>query len=164
MALKLERLRVLVIEDNQPMRALMASVLENLGVGRIFPSPSAENILDQMKEFEPDVIISDWQMEPVSGIDMTKTVRTDPTSTNPFIPIILITGYNSRKRVEQARDIGVTEFLIKPFKAQDVAKRLSHVINAPRDFVDAPAFFGPSRRRKPSDDYTGSKRRQEDRV
>jgi DNA-binding NtrC family response regulator len=76
----------------------------------------------------------------------------------------VITGYNSLERVKIARDAGVTEFLIKPFKATDVAKRIEHVINHPRDFVSTADFFGPDRRRKIDKNYNGPKRRKEDKL
>ncbi len=161
MVLKLEKLRVLVIEDNEAMRKLILGVLENLGIGRLSNRSNALDIFQAITEFEPDVIISDWQMDKMSGIELTTKVRKDPKSPNRFIPIVLITGYNSKHRVEQARDAGVTEFLIKPFRAEDVARRLTHVINHPRDFVDASTFFGPNRRRR-ADEKATEKRRKED--
>ena len=78
-------------------------------------------------------------------------------------PVILITGYSSIPRVNEARNAGVTEFLVKPFTAADISKRISHVINSPRDFVQAREYFGPDRRRRKGDDYSGPKRRDSER-
>jgi hypothetical protein len=58
-----------------------------------------------------------------------------------------------------ARDMGVTEFLAKPFTANDLAKRLTHVINAPRDFILSADYFGPCRRRRRNSEFTGPLRR-----
>lgn len=162
MALKLERLRVLVIEDNKTMCGLIVSVLENLGIGRINSITDPLQSLTRIKDFEPDVIITDWQMDKVDGIKLTKMIRNHEGSPNRFVPVLMITGYNTQKRVEVARDAGVTEFLIKPFTAEDVAKRLSHIINNPRNFVDSSEFFGPDRRRRQDPAYTGDKRREND--
>ena len=70
-------------------------------------------------------------------------MRTDPASPNRYVPIILMTGFSERRRVMQARDAGVTEFLVKPFTARDLYKRLAQVIERPRQFVRSAEFFGP---------------------
>jgi two-component system chemotaxis response regulator CheY len=77
-------------------------------------------------------------------------------------PIILVTGYSARPRVEEARDAGVTEFLVKPFTATDLTRRLQHVINNPRNFIDYNGYFGPDRRRKADELYNGPRRREDD--
>ena len=160
--MKLERLRVLVVEDNQAMRDLVVAALTNLGIGRIYQIANPERIFESMREGEPDVIITDWQMDHMDGIEMVKKIRRDKLSPDPLIPIIIVTGYNSKPRVEEARDAGVTEFLIKPFTAEDIAKRLASIINKPRDFVQTTDFLGPDRRRRKIDGYSGSKRRDDD--
>lgn len=79
--------------------------------------------------------------------------------------MVLITGYSAWSRVEEARDAGVTEFLVKPFTANDLAKRIAHVINKPRDFIETQDFFGPDRRRRSPQaaGYNGPMRRTDDR-
>lgn len=162
MSLRLDKISVLVVEDILPMRTLMIAVLEALGVGKIYSADHGGSGFAEFKRHNPDIIITDWEMEPVSGFDMITKIRTDPTSTNKTVPIILITGYSAKTRVIQARDIGVTEFLTKPFTGQDLAKRISHIINKPRDFIETPQFFGPDRRRRKIDDYEGPMRREVD--
>ena len=80
-----------------------------------------------------------------------------------MVPVILMTGYSAQPRIENARDLGVTEFLVKPFSASDLARRIAYVINKPRDFVDSEQFFGPDRRRRKDEDYGGPQRRGDDR-
>ena len=104
-------------------------------------------------------------MSPMDGIELTRMIRRHQLSPNRMVPIILITGYSAWPRVEEARDAGVTEFLVKPFTAHDLARRVAHVINKPRDFIETQDFFGPDRRRRnPTDSgYNGPQRREEDR-
>jgi two-component system, chemotaxis family, chemotaxis protein CheY len=101
-------------------------------------------------------------MEPVNGIELTREIRTSSLSTNRLVPIILLTGYNAGPRVAMARDAGVSEFMIKPFSAGDLVKRIARVVNQPRDFIDASGYFGPDRRRRKSPDYGGPLRREDD--
>jgi two-component system chemotaxis response regulator CheY len=151
MTLKLEKLSILVVEDTPPMRKLIVSVLESLGVGKIYTASNGDQGFSVYQQTNPDIIITDWLMEPVDGIEFINKVRTHVSSPNRTVPMIIITGYSAITRVMEARDNGVTEFLIKPFTANDLAKRIAYVINKPRDFVHAPKYFGPDRRRKKDD-------------
>jgi DNA-binding response OmpR family regulator len=101
-------------------------------------------------------------MRPVDGISLARMIRNDPKSPNPYIPIILMTGFSEKRRVIQARDAGVTEFLVKPFTARDLFRRITQIIERPRQFVKSEDFFGPDRRRKTSVEYNGPLRRELD--
>ncbi|MGZ9108920.1 MAG: response regulator [Micavibrio sp.] len=160
MPLKFEKLSVLVVEDTAPMLKLVVSLLESLGVGQIYTADNGERGFEVFKKMNPDIVISDWHMKVANGIDLALQIRTNPLSPNRVVPMILVTGYSAVNRVAEARDSGVTEFLIKPFSANDLAKRIAHVINRPRDFIDCRGFFGPDRRRRDIPDYTGPQRRQ----
>jgi DNA-binding response OmpR family regulator len=73
-----------------------------------------------------------------------------------------MTGFSEKRRVVQARDAGVTEFLVKPFTARDMYRRISQIVERPREFVKSEDFFGPDRRRTKRSDYEGPLRREED--
>lgn len=159
MAFKFEKLSVLVVEDTPPMLKLIVSVLDTLGVGTVFASDGEENPYEAFRRRNPDIVISDWQMRGMTGLELTKRIRTDSMSPNRVAPVILVTGYSALERVAEARDAGVTEFLVKPFTASELAKRIAHAINKPRDFVEHPSYFGPDRRRATPADYKGPYRR-----
>jgi len=162
MPVNLEKLSVLVVEDTLPMLRLINAVLGSLGVRNICTALNGERAFEVFRKESPDIVIADWHMEPVDGIELTRLIRRDSLSPNRMVPIILITGFSAVPRVATARDAGVTEFMVKPFSANDMAKRLSYVINKPRDFIDAPEYFGPDRRRRRNPDYGGPFRREED--
>lgn len=159
MTFRFSNLSVLVVEDTQPMRKLIMSVLDTLGVGKIYEADSGEAGFESFRRNAPDIVIADWHMKPVNGIDLTRNIRTGAQSSGRMTPVILVTGYSALSRVAEARDAGVTEFLVKPFSANDLAKRLAYVINKPRDFVDCNGYFGPDRRRRDNTDYAGGERR-----
>lgn len=163
MAYNFSDLRVLVIEDNQPMLEITRSILFAFGVGEAYGVRNGEAGYKLYCEMDPDLIICDWMMQPMDGISFTRQVRTNPMSPNPFVPIILITGFSVKKRVMQARDAGVTEFLSKPFSAKDLYTRIVQVVERPRKYIRSYDFFGPDRRRnRPDSDYEGPKRRKND--
>jgi CheY-like chemotaxis protein len=159
LVLNLRHLRVLVVDDNKPIRDLLSSIFESFGVGKTVTAHSGEHGFQVFQQEYPDIAFVDWDMEPGTGLDLTKKIRTDPLSVNRTVPIIMLTGYSAVFRVAQARDTGVTEFLTKPFTAADIAKRLSHVVNNPRDFIEYPKYSGPDRRRRKLP-YAGDERRR----
>ena len=162
MGLKFDEISVLVVDDTMSMRNLITSVLEALGVGKVFQASNGEQGYNIFCEQNPDIVLVDWLMEPMNGIELTQKIRTTPGSPNKMVPIILVTGYSARPRVEEARDSGVTEFLVKPFAATDLTRRLQHVVNNPRNFIDYNGYFGPDRRRKADENYDGPRRREDD--
>lgn len=151
MSYQLSRLRVLVVDDNQPIRLLIRSLLMDLGVGIVDMADSGKIGWKEYLKNKPDIIIVDWRMKDVDGIEFTRQIRTDPQSHTPHIPIIMTTGFTNKERVFIARDAGVTEFLIKPFTVQGLARHLVHVVENPRQFVKSPNFVGPDRRRREED-------------
>ncbi|MBU0800663.1 MAG: response regulator [Alphaproteobacteria bacterium] len=162
MSYQMHRISVLVVEDNLPMLEITKSLLLAFGVGNVIGAHNGEMGFEHFCKANPDIVIADWMMKPMDGISFTRKVRNDPASPNPYVPIILMTGFSERRRVFQARDAGVTEFLVKPFNARDLYKRMAQVIERPRQFVRSEDFFGPDRRRKSEQEYTGPQRREAD--
>lgn len=160
MGFKFEKLSVLVVEDTLPMNKLICSVLNTLGVGRIYAANDAESGFSQYCTKRPDISLIDWHMEPVSGLELVEQIRKNTSSPDKMAPVIMMTGYSALSRVEEARDRGITEYLVKPFTAHDLARRIAHVINKPRDFIDSDEFFGPDRRRRVDERYKGPERRK----
>jgi len=159
MSLNLSNTTILVAEDTPVMAQMIEAILESLGVGNIIIAYDGREGFAKYCQHEPDIMLIDWRMKPVDGLEMIRKVRRDPRSPRPRIPVIMMTGYNAVPRVREARDTGVTEYLVKPFSAHDLAKRLAYVINKPRDFVIASSYFGPDRRRRNDGSYTGPDKR-----
>jgi DNA-binding response OmpR family regulator len=143
------------------MFSLTKSVLMTFGVTQIYSAFTTKQGFDTFCRLNPDLVIMDWLGEPKSGLDLTKMIRSDSKSPNPFVPIILMTGYSQKKRVLMARDSGITEFIVKPFTAKALYQRIEQLIEKPRLFVKSDSYFGPDRRRKRETEYTGPERRDE---
>jgi CheY-like chemotaxis protein len=162
MAFEFSKLKLLLVEDVAPMRQLLYTVLRSLGINNITEANNGEDAFKKFTKENHDIIITDWMMEPGDGLQLAHQIRRSAESPNKMVPIVMITGYSAWSRVETARDKGVTEFLIKPFTANDIAKRLAFVITNPRDFIETDTFFGPDRRRRVDPKFTGPYRRQDD--
>lgn len=162
MTYQLENVRVLIVEDNQPMLEIITYLLKAYGVKEVLRARDGEEGFKIFCREDPDFAIVDWMMQPVDGISFTKMVRRDSSSPNPYCPIILISGFSEKQRVTTARDAGVTEFLVKPFTARDLYKRVVQIVERPRQFVRSPDFFGPDRRRKRDPNFEGERKRTDD--
>ncbi len=159
MAYKFDKVRIVVIDDMQPMLDLVKSVLTIYGFNEIYIATNGEDGFQAICKHDPDLVITDWMMSPVDGLKLADMVRRNPMTPNPYVPILMMTGFSSRLRVENARDSGITEFLVKPFNSKDLYRRVAQIIENPRQFVDTGKFFGPDRRRRSDDDYEGPRRR-----
>lgn len=155
-------LRVLVIEDNQHMRAIVSTILTGIGIREVVETTDGLQALRYLKDHPVDFALVDFKMQPVDGVEFTRMVRTNPESANPYLPIIMMTGHAERRRVYEARDAGVTEFIAKPLTAKAVIDRVNAVIFRPRAFIRTPTFFGPDRRRRADPTYQGPWRRASD--
>lgn len=153
---------VLIVDDNQPLIQLTKGILDTFGIKNIDTAPNGEIGYEKFRDGSYDLLLVDWVMKPVNGIELTRRIRNEDTSPNRFVPIILMTGYTEKLKVIEARDIGVTEFLVKPFTAKDLYKRMAHIIERPRRFVSSDGFFGPDRRRSLTQEYNGPHRRKDD--
>lgn len=165
-------LSIMVVDDYMPMRAILRGVLLALGVGNVADAANGRDALEQLKSFNADIVILDNMMEQMNGIELTYRIRGGEGGTDPFIPIIMISGYSELNYIMEARDAGVSEFLAKPISAKLVFLRLRTVIEKPRSFVRTQDFFGPDRRRRPLEieqperrdspyEYDGTKRQEE---
>ena len=156
---RFDRLKILVVDDNQHMRKLVVTILQAFGAIQIFEAADGEHAWTILRDANPDVILLDWQMEGMNGLEFARMVRTSENSPNPFLPIIMLTGHTHIDHVRQARDAGVNEFLAKPVSVKAILTRLISVIEHPRPFVRTKSYFGPCRRRRGNDEYRGPERR-----
>lgn len=153
---KLDLLSVLVVEDSTFIRNVLTATLRTIGVGSVHGEPGgveAIRFLQERRASLPpgtapvDLIISDLVMPEVDGLMLLRWVRYSPKSPDRFLPVLMLSGAADRGYVEQARDLGATDFIAKPFSAGTIASRLMAAIARPRRFVLAKGYFGPDRRR-----------------
>ena len=155
----LEALKVLIVDDNPHMRALLRALLTSLGTRTLYEAPDGQSGLMIFREKKCDLILCDLSMKPMDGLAFTREVR---GSANPYVPIVMVSGYTEKHRVVAARDAGVTEFLAKPVTPQSLYSRIAEIVERPRPFIRCPTYFGPDRRRKQAENYAGPWRRQSD--
>jgi len=161
---RFDLLKILLVDDNQHMRMLLIEILRAIGVRQVYEAMDGAEALSILRSTAIDVVFTDLSMNGLDGIDFVQLVRNSPDSPNPFVPIVMITGHSTERRVHEARDAGVNEFLVKPVTARGVIHRLTLLIENPRPFVRAGDYFGPDRRRRDDPRYQGERRRDEDKA
>ena len=147
----LKDVKFLIVDDNAFMRTIIRRVLSALNAEQVREASDGEDALEIMQTFVPDIVILDWEMKPMDGLEFTRKVRLSKDSPNVFTPIIMVSGHSERGRIVAARDAGVNEFVVKPISAKSLFDRIEAVIERPRPFVRLKSYFGPDRRRKTVD-------------
>lgn len=160
--MRFDLLKILLVDDNHHMRLLLTEILRAIGVRLVFEAADGAEALQIMRGEAIDIVMTDLAMQPLDGIDFVRLVRNSPDSPNPMVPVIMITGHSTLRRVAEARDVGVTEFLSKPVTARGVIERINRVVEHSRPFVRTTDYFGPDRRRRDDQDYPGPFRRSGD--
>jgi CheY-like chemotaxis protein len=157
----IQQLHFLVVDDNKHMSMLIKNLLHALGSRMVAEANAAADAFAELTHFPADIIITDYHMQPLDGLDFVRLVRTGSDSPNPFVPIIMLSGHTEMNKIMQARDAGVHEYLAKPISAKSLYSRIDSIIARPREFIETRSFFGPDRRRRAMS-FTGPERRQAD--
>jgi two-component system, chemotaxis family, chemotaxis protein CheY len=144
---KYASLSVLVVDDNEHMLRIMKTMIRALGVGIVRGAENAAQALDMIDANPPDILILDWMMQGMNGLELARHLRTSGDSPNPYLPIVMVSAHADRSLVIEARNVGINEFVVKPVSVAAMAQRLSAIVDRPRPFVRTANYFGPDRRR-----------------
>lgn len=150
LAPRLDRIHVLVAEDDKMTAKIVHDVLERLGFKRVTAVRNGQEALEVMATESVDLVICDWRMKPVDGAEFVQRVR-GTEYPNRFVPILMLTAKSELEDVKQARDIGVSEYLVKPFTVKALRDHIVEALENPRDFIVGDSYKGPDRRRKKQD-------------
>jgi DNA-binding response OmpR family regulator len=147
-AIDLAALHYLIIDNNHHMLSILREQLRAIGCSHVLKAKDAADGFELFRDNPVDLLITDYALSPIDGLELTKMVRTAKDSPNQKVPIILLTGHTERRRVLAARDHGVTEILTKPVSPERLFQRIRSIMTYPRDFIEAKGFTGPDRRRR----------------
>jgi CheY-like chemotaxis protein len=139
------QLSFLIVEDSAYMRGILRAMLQGFGARRIYDADDGAAGLEIMNRVVPDIVIADWVMPVLDGLEMVRIIR-QPDHPMAFVPIILVTAHTEKKRIFTARNAGVHEILSKPISATSLYRRIFAVVTQPREFVKSDSYFGPKLR------------------
>ena len=159
---RLDRLKILIVDDNKHTRLLLAQILRAVGITQTVEAGDGAEGLQALRNHAIDIVLTDLAMEPVDGVAFVRMLRAAHDSPSHMVPVVMITGHATLKRIAEARDAGVNEFMAKPITARGVLERLALVIDHPRPFIRSDDYFGPDRRRRHDPKYAGPWRRASD--
>lgn len=125
-------IRVLIVEDRPIMLKILRKLLTTSGFRDIDEALNGREALELIDENGYDLILSDWNMDEVSGFELLKAVRANPCTAS--IPFILITAEAKPDNILAARLAGVDGYLLKPFNADALTEAIRHAL-APADYA-----------------------------
>jgi CheY-like chemotaxis protein len=140
-------IRVLVVDDEYYTRKVIRTLLLSLGTSKIDEARDGADGLAAIRSHAPDVVLLDWEMPGMDGVEFVRQVRSPATFPLPNVPIIMLTGHGERSRVIEAVRTGVHEFLLKPVSANALQARILSVITKPRSMVRRGDYYGPEPRK-----------------
>jgi two-component system, chemotaxis family, chemotaxis protein CheY len=144
----IERLSLLVVDENPYTRKLTRMMLMNIGAKSIFEAADGLSALDVIRNVNPDIMLMDWEIPVLSGPQIMHIVRSP--GAKPFLPIIMLTPRASRTRVNEAIRLGVHEVLTKPTSPKMLQDRLLSILVNPRPMVQVGQYLVPEPRRPAS--------------
>jgi CheY-like chemotaxis protein len=144
----LSKLKILVADPSSHMSGLVSIMLRSLKVHSITEVHTGAAVVAELGRRVSDVLVLDDRLPGIDAIELVQKLRNAADNPNRLIAIIMMSATPDAARIAHARDAGVTEFLRKPFAAQHIETRLLAIQSAPRDFIAAPAYAGPDRRRR----------------
>jgi len=151
---------VLVVEDNAFMLRLFARLMRDLGFGSVLTAHDGLSALAAMRTASVDLVVCDYSMAPMDGLEFVRLVRRGSASPNPDVPVIMVTAHAELFRIQAARDAGIDDVLVKPVSSERLYGRIRAVLANPRPFVKVGGYSGPDRRRRERP-YPGRERRAE---
>jgi two-component system chemotaxis response regulator CheY len=123
------KMPVLVVDDYQTMIRIMRSLLGQLGFQDVDDAPNGVTAMEMMRQKRYGLVISDWNMEPMTGYELLKKMRSDETLKET--PFIMVTAESKTENVIAAKKAGVNNYIVKPFSAHALKSKIEAVCGRP---------------------------------
>jgi two-component system chemotaxis response regulator CheY len=117
---------ILVVDDYQTMIRIVTNLLKQLGFNNVDFATDGSAALEKLRAGKYGLVISDWNMEPMTGLQLLKEVRADERLKD--LPFIMVTAESKTENVIAAKQAGVNNYIVKPFNADTLKKKMSSVI------------------------------------
>lgn len=118
--------KILIVDDVLSMRSLTKAILREAGFAHVFDAPDGKEALLLMRKVKVNLIICDWNMPVMSGLEFFKAVQEDPKLAGT--PFIMLTSSSEGSKVKEAITAGIQAYMIKPFKPADLIKKVSSML------------------------------------
>jgi two-component system, chemotaxis family, chemotaxis protein CheY len=143
----LQNLTILTVDSNGYMRRLTRMMLVNIGARSVIEAADGLAALEQIRTCNPDVMLLDWGLPVLSGMEVMRIVRSPGMFPRPNLPTIMLTNCANRSHVLEAMRVGVHEFIVKPTSPKALCDRLMSVMTKPRPMMKVGKYYVPKPRR-----------------
>lgn len=118
-------MKVLIVDDFSTMRKIVRNIIKQLGFKNIIEADDGKSAVKELKKGKVDLILCDWNMPEMSGIDLLKTVRSDDELKDT--PFVMITAEAQKDNILEAVKEGVSNYIVKPFTAETISEKLTKI-------------------------------------
>ena len=119
-------LHILIVEDEEPMRALLARMLQRIPVGRVVEAENGSVGLAQVGAQPIDLVICDWNMPEMSGMEFFDRVH----AAHPDLPVLMVTGRSDAGSIVAAKRAGISAYIVKPISQRELKAKIQYVLEA----------------------------------
>ena len=121
-----KNMRVLIVDDYNTMLRILRNLLRQLEFNNVEEASNGEEALSKLKAVPFDLVISDWNMTPMTGLDLLRSVRADANLRR--MPFIMVTAESKTENVIAAKQAGVSNYIVKPFNAETLKDKIEKVL------------------------------------
>jgi two-component system, chemotaxis family, chemotaxis protein CheY len=139
-------LSILIADGNSFMRKTTRMMLMNLGTKSVIEAADGLAALEAIRIYDPDIMLLDWNMPALDGIEVLRIVRSPGVFPRPNLPTVMLTTRAQRSQVTEAMRVGVHEFLVKPTSPKALRDRLTSIVLNPRPMVKIGDLYVPKPR------------------
>ena len=118
-------MNVLVVDDAATMRRIVRSLLRELGIKNVREAEDGEMAFEDLKRQKADLVVSDWAMPKMTGIELLRAIRQDEALKE--IPVLMVTAESKKENIMEAVQAGVSNYIVKPFNSKTLEDKLNKI-------------------------------------
>lgn len=119
-------IKILVADDMQMMRAIILSILQNLGYKNLVTSNNGVDAYDKLRDGDFHLAILDWRMPKLDGLGLLKKVRSDKGLKE--LPVLMLTAKSEKEKIQEALEAGANDYVVKPFTANILKEKIDAIL------------------------------------
>ena len=122
-----KNMKILVVDDFSTMRRIVKNILRQLDFNNIVEADDGSTAIDILQKEKIDMVVSDWNMPKMTGLELLKAVRCDDALKH--IPFLMVTAEAQQENIIEAVKSGVSNYIVKPFTAETLGQKITQIFN-----------------------------------
>ncbi|HPI93105.1 MAG TPA: chemotaxis response regulator CheY [Deltaproteobacteria bacterium] len=122
-----KNMKILVVDDFSTMRRIVKNILRQLNFANIIEADDGSTGLEVLQREKIDLVVSDWNMPKMTGLELLKAVRADDALKH--IPFLMVTAEAQQENIIEAVKSGVSNYIVKPFTAETLSQKINQIFN-----------------------------------